>query len=422
MSNTKSAPLKTGDKFNNWEVIDPSVPTPCHIKNKRPFAKCKCLDCGKEQAVNIYDMVKGSTKNCGCTRKKDVIGKTFGLWTVISRSHFDQNTYYNCKCECGKTAIIPLQTLTSGGSKSCGCGFKITTEKEAKQKAVIEVFVRNKNVNRHYGNGNLPVGLCSLLIQLPCFYCRAVGVNEQSFDTTESSEFVKINSRLKYNGLDRFSNKISKTHDMNNTVPACPQCNFFKLDRNYEDMIENIPKLNPNFIPLTLNNIDTVRKEIKLLNEGKIQATYTKCSTDLGKLYSSDFNSKIGKFISHRKEERYKNIPMTLSVEEIAELKLAQCVYCGKKPKLSSMELNEIDRIDPGMSYESSNCTTACRPCNSAKSTLTLEQFKDWIIRLQSNFINLPKTENEVIELINIGYFIDQAKKLRVGDYFDYLK
>lgn len=427
MSKPNNYQLQIGDRISDWEVVDPMVPPPAHIKANRPFTRCKCLAindgniCGKIKDVNTYDLVKGNTKNCGCTRKKDVIGKPFGSWTVIDKAYFKHDTYYNCECECGNKGVVKLGDLTSGGSRSCGCKNKITTVEEVKRAAITSIFNKNKDQGRHYGNGDLPIGLCGLLVQLPCFYCGRIGVNEHTFDGTLHSDFVKENGKLRWNGLDRFSDKISKTHDMNNVVPACPQCNFFKLDRSYEEVLENIPKLNSEFVIKTLENINVVREEIRLLNEGKITAKYARCSTDLGKLYSSDFNSKITKFAGHRKEARYKNIPMNLSPEEIAELKLSNCIYCGKKSKLSSLELNEIDRISPGQNYDPSNCTTACRPCNSAKSILTLDQFREWIITIQSNFDNLPKTENEVLEMINSGYFIEQARKMNISDYFEYL-
>lgn len=55
--------IKIGDVFNKWEVIDPSIPTPANIKNKRPFALCKCLDCGELKPVNIYMIWYGKRFN-----------------------------------------------------------------------------------------------------------------------------------------------------------------------------------------------------------------------------------------------------------------------------------------------------------------------------------------------------------------------
>lgn len=49
--------------------------------------------------------------------------KVFGELTVISYSHNDkyQNKLWNCKCSCGKLAIVSTANLNKGHTKSCGC-------------------------------------------------------------------------------------------------------------------------------------------------------------------------------------------------------------------------------------------------------------------------------------------------------------
>lgn len=57
------------------------------------------------------------------TNKKmiDLTGKVFGKLTVISLHSGGVRTYWNCVCECGKTAIANSQYLRDGRTKSCGC-------------------------------------------------------------------------------------------------------------------------------------------------------------------------------------------------------------------------------------------------------------------------------------------------------------
>ena len=51
---------------------------------------CKC-DCGNEKDISSSSLKQGLTKSCGCLHKakmkelfqKDIIGKQFGLWTVL---------------------------------------------------------------------------------------------------------------------------------------------------------------------------------------------------------------------------------------------------------------------------------------------------------------------------------------------------
>ena len=58
--------------------------------------------------------------------KTDMIGRTFGKLTVISR---DSNTKWRsstwkCLCDCGKTKIVRGRFLIVGDTKSCGCIFR----------------------------------------------------------------------------------------------------------------------------------------------------------------------------------------------------------------------------------------------------------------------------------------------------------
>lgn len=61
--------------------------------------------------------------------KTNLVGKSFGRWTVTAFSHTKParagNRYYwNCRCECGKERIVRSDLLTRGGSASCGCSHK----------------------------------------------------------------------------------------------------------------------------------------------------------------------------------------------------------------------------------------------------------------------------------------------------------
>ena len=53
----------------------------------------------------------------------DQTGKTFGRLTVISKAPSRKNwqTYWLCRCVCGKEIEASTQNLNRGGVKSCGC-------------------------------------------------------------------------------------------------------------------------------------------------------------------------------------------------------------------------------------------------------------------------------------------------------------
>ena len=53
----------------------------------------------------------------------DMTGKVYNDLTVISFHHFDKkrNSYWLCKCSCGKEKIVRRNHLLSGEVGSCGC-------------------------------------------------------------------------------------------------------------------------------------------------------------------------------------------------------------------------------------------------------------------------------------------------------------
>lgn len=91
---------------------------------------------------------------------------------------------------------------------------------------------------------------------------------------------------------------------------------------------------------------------------------------------------------------------MSLIREQIAELKLADCIYCGEESSLIENRINEIDRVNPALGYVSENCVSACRMCNSAKSNLNIDDFLLWIMEIKKNYSKLPKTSKEALVII----------------------
>lgn len=57
-------------------------------------------------------------------KMKDLTGQKFGKLTVIEcAGKIDGRRYHwLCKCDCGNEKVLPAGSLTSGNTKSCGCG------------------------------------------------------------------------------------------------------------------------------------------------------------------------------------------------------------------------------------------------------------------------------------------------------------
>lgn len=83
---------------------------------------CAC-DCGKLVTVSIGNLNSGQRKSCGCGRVKDITGQRFGKLTAVRwvRKRGRTNIWL-CSCACGKQKEFPLDRLTGGRVKDCGCG------------------------------------------------------------------------------------------------------------------------------------------------------------------------------------------------------------------------------------------------------------------------------------------------------------
>lgn len=135
MSTRKPTPDLTGSQFGKWTVLSFAFG---NNKSDRAWM-CKC-ECGTIKPVGERELLRGRSLSCGCSRKgklkpkqsksnkdRQMIGKRFGRWTVISRAddyvinagnHYDQ---WLCRCDCGNERLVLGSNLTTGKSTSCGC-------------------------------------------------------------------------------------------------------------------------------------------------------------------------------------------------------------------------------------------------------------------------------------------------------------
>ncbi len=66
-------------------------------------------------------------------------------------------------------------------------------------------------------------------------------------------------------------------------------------------------------------------------------------------------------------------------------IRKAPCAYCGTIVK--STTGSNIDRIDSNIGYTAENCVSCCSACNSAKNSLSVEQFKKHITRIYNHWV-----------------------------------
>ncbi len=111
-----------GQRFGKLTVLSKA-----REEDRVTYWKCLC-DCGNESIVDVYRLIKGETKSCGCLRHKpaynakNFTGMKFGLLTVVERleRYRGNETFYRCLCECGREKIVRSGNLTSGHTRSCG--------------------------------------------------------------------------------------------------------------------------------------------------------------------------------------------------------------------------------------------------------------------------------------------------------------
>lgn len=106
---------------------------------------------------------------------------------------------------------------------------------------------------------------------------------------------------------------------------------------------------------------------------------------------------------SHLKRRHSKFSGEIFSFEEFVKKSESPCHYCGLewskeiqdrrnetiKDGLFSdvvVKCNGIDRIDSEVGYTSKNTVPCCKYCNTAKNTMTQQEFKRWIVRVYENF------------------------------------
>ena len=110
----------TGQKINKLTVIKKLG----YSRSKKGYCYYECLcDCGKTAKIRA-DVLKRNVESCGCTLIIVKEGYKVGKLTVISKTgktNSSGNPYWNCRCDCGKFKILNASRLYKKEQHSCGC-------------------------------------------------------------------------------------------------------------------------------------------------------------------------------------------------------------------------------------------------------------------------------------------------------------
>jgi len=103
--------------------------------------------------------------------------------------------------------------------------------------------------------------------------------------------------------------------------------------------------------------------------------------------------------LSYKRNAKMREIEYKLTEEQFREITQRNCYYCGAKPNNTTKYkqyfgdyiYNGIDRIDNNRGYIIDNVVPCCHTCNQSKSSLTIQEFQDWIEKVYQNKQNWEK-------------------------------
>lgn len=79
--------------------------------------------CGNEATRPRFELTSGRSTRCNNHRKADLVGKSYGMLTVLEQHGSDTRgqAMWKCLCSCGNTTLSTTGRLQSGNTQSCGC-------------------------------------------------------------------------------------------------------------------------------------------------------------------------------------------------------------------------------------------------------------------------------------------------------------
>ena len=90
------------------------------------------------------------------------------------------------------------------------------------------------------------------------------------------------------------------------------------------------------------------------------------------------------RFARHIYCAKQRGVPAFLTDEQFKTLCSSPCHYCGG---FSKSGINGVDRSDSTKGYQLENCVSCCSTCNTAKLSMSVEEFAKWIVRVYRHFI-----------------------------------
>jgi 5-methylcytosine-specific restriction endonuclease McrA len=203
-----------GQVFGNLTVTKETI----YRKYKQVVWECKC-DCGNIHLVPRNSLCNGDTKSCGCLKTKNLLGRSFGEWKVLSKINqrsLQGKILWYCKCSCGNTSTLSTNQLTSGKTSSCQKGIHSSLYRHGKSKTKdYNKLVEGKRRANKKHNLTNSITVKELRDRIEffgntCVYCQ----------------------KNPHQHLDHII-PLSKggAHSIKNLAPSCAKCNLSKASK-----------------------------------------------------------------------------------------------------------------------------------------------------------------------------------------------
>lgn len=313
--------------------------------------------------------------------KRDLTGQKYGRLTFIkpTEERYSGRVIWEAICECKTILRVKPGNVLSGNTTSCGC---LHTEKSR-----INI-IRAHEINRLYEprisiaveiwkqtyNEECDFELFLEKTQQNCYYC-GIAPFRKRFGKTRKGKTRNQNNYFIYNGLDRVDRLM--THNNDNIVPACFECNKIKWDSPQSEFYSMIGLIYQ-------FSIENSRHYNKQQEQDRYNHLINIINTAIIKGKGRQFPAVIANARQVWCSSTYRK-----KIEFDSFLKMSQCncYYCGRAPykKFSKRDTQEyidnpfiyngIDRLDSSKTYLSNNIVPCCRNCNIAKMALSINDF-----------------------------------------------
>jgi hypothetical protein len=284
-----------------------------------------------------------------------------------------------CQCECGKQKVLKSNHLSQ--TISCGCKMGRPFSDDTKHLVTQNIqYSHHKHGARRRGWTEMPRTKWESIVSKPCYYCG--GFDVRNIANTECYKSAGIsqesNKRALYdieiNGVDRLHNSIGYVDS--NVVPCCATCNSMKSNLEIDAFVRHLSTIRKH------QNNGSDAKCVKVPEAERAQFAV---------------NHEYRSHRSSAKKRGFAPVPRA----EWEKVVFLPCFYCGGvdtrrgHPKSYMckntrekylVSINGIDRVNPSLTYDSSNIVPCCGTCNVMKLDLSVTSFLNKVDKILNHF------------------------------------